>query len=173
MEQLTAFTTCPESAQSDTLKKVLELCSSFHINLKHMTLSLTLYKRCKDEYLQDLFKNCRQRMAETNALAIESFDERTKVPSFQKGWFSTLKKSFTFSEKCDTTNSLIFLFQELVDRIHKRVGIPFQDIASVLKLEYKLTDVTELIKAIGYAENPFKRKTRVLHFNNRPLPKLT
>ncbi len=144
--------TCPPTHTSDVWKKTLALCSLWKIDVSYIKTFLSMYKNTKDTYLKTLLKT---NMTSENFYSgsDSGFSGNKIIELIRASLFEKLKKEFTFSRSTDN-NSLLFIYRELVKRIHKRVGLPFERIENLLTLTYEHDDLEAILAYIGYEKNP-------------------
>ncbi|MBA2306971.1 hypothetical protein H0W26_02460 [Candidatus Dependentiae bacterium] len=152
---------CPDVNKPDTWKATLDLCSAWNIDIGSLKTSLQVYAQLKKNYLQDLLKKRSKNLSyDTLSQPSETtFSENKFFEVNQQSAFTKLKTAFDFLPSTDNT-SLLFIYRELVNRIHKRVGLNFSKIEDLLAITYNQQDLKELVDFMGYEENPLMIRQR-------------
>ena len=150
--------TCPDANKSVTWKYTLALCLLWKIDLGYIKTFLNTYKNAKDTYLKALLKNSTSCDNSWNTTD-NTFSESKIIGIIGNQLTEKLKKEFTFSSGTDS-NSLLFIYRELVKRIHKRVGLPFDRVEDLLTMTYKQDDLETILAYLGYEKNPLKFSTK-------------
>ncbi|MBA2307587.1 hypothetical protein H0W26_05645, partial [Candidatus Dependentiae bacterium] len=134
---------------------------------------LSVYNITKQNYFQDLLK-CSLHQSYTSFEAKQGilFDEKGSCAKLQKVAYATLKKTLNLSDNTDDI-SLLFLYNELIERINRKVGLPLDSLEDLLAVTYKDQDISELLRLMGYTKNPLvftkkkhSEKKRILHSSN-------
>ncbi len=150
-----------ENATKDTTSswaKTVQLAKYWGIKIIDLKLFLSVYKITKQDYLQTLLKRSLNKSYD-NLEIKESiiFDEKDHCTNLQKTAFINIKKALELSTTTKDI-SLIFLYNELIELINKRVGLPLEHIETLLTVTTKQQDLTNLLQFNGYTDNPFSFK---------------
>ncbi|MBA3752127.1 hypothetical protein H0X06_05035 [Candidatus Dependentiae bacterium] len=138
--------------------ETLQLAQHWGIRMPDLTLFLSAYKITKQNYLQSLlkdslYKKYSELLGEHHTL----FDEKNSCITLQKVAFTNIKKALTLGVSTKDI-SVLFLYNDLIEQINNRVGLPVESIRELLAVTYPHQDLTKALEFIGYTENPFTSK---------------
>ena len=160
IERLKKLSECFDKDLSEEWKQALEICSAWKTEVKTLSMNLQLFHMIKQAYLKDLFKKALDKSYYETDEEDCLFDSKGQLSKMQDMWFKTLKTAFTFSDSKENDTALLFLYGDLVERINKRIGIPFDTIEKALTIDYHLEDLDKVLGSIGYNQNPLKIRQR-------------
>ena len=127
------------------------LAEYWGIDIQSLTLFYKVYERMKQNYLTALLNDSKR--------SYESYGDKKAAQFDETGTFTVMKKSVCAKLKkkwklLDTTNNLfcVYLYNELIRQIDRRVGLSFEDNDSLVALTYQHKDLADLLKVIGYEE---------------------
>ncbi len=148
-----------QAQDSSTLwAKTVELGKHWGIKLLDLKLFLGVYKQIKQNYLQMLLKaSLNESYTSLGAKQLIDFDDKGQCANLQKISFNNIKKALNISSATKDI-SLIFLYNELIEQINKKVELPLEAIKDLLSTTYEHKDLTSILQFIGYTENPFNGK---------------
>ncbi|MBA3752126.1 hypothetical protein H0X06_05030 [Candidatus Dependentiae bacterium] len=138
--------------------ETLQLAQHWGIRMPDLTLFLSAYKITKHNYLQallkdSLYKKYSDLLGEHHTL----FDQKGSCTTLQKVAFTNIKKFLNLGVTTKDI-SILFLYNDLIEQINKRVGLPIESINDLLAVTHPHQDLTKILQFIGYAENPFTSK---------------
>ncbi|MBA3751262.1 hypothetical protein H0X06_00460 [Candidatus Dependentiae bacterium] len=141
--------------QTTAWGQTVELGKYWALKVTDLKLFLEVYKHVKQTYLQTLLKNSVHE-SYTDLKAKESiiFDQKGQCAALQKTAFNNLKKALNLSPTTKDI-SLIFLYNELIECINKRVGLSVDHIEDILAVTRQPEDITKILQFNDYKKNPF------------------